>query len=150
MDVEMEGFEVVLWAAIFVFGLVLAFIQMHHLMNISELEIDHLNPIEFCEKINCTIKPEIIALAGLTLLLLFVDRIAFGIHLLVLLYSIYEQVKRPTEFDSTTVFKKIKPFQIRSTIKLIFHISFCIYFMVWFVMGLVGLLVNARKKPKAV
>jgi len=52
------GLEVAYWIVVFVTTAILLFIDIYSLILFSDLLLDHLNPIELCEKVNFLIYPE--------------------------------------------------------------------------------------------
>jgi len=122
-----------LWAAGLLFGTVFFIIMF------SDLEVDYINPVDLCNKLNMFILPENGAQAFLTVLFLFSGQwLTFIINLPLMAFNINKIVNKDRMFDATEIFRTVPAHKKESFIKLGFYVLCFFYYLYRMIVALIA------------
>ncbi|KAK4523601.1 hypothetical protein GAYE_PCTG70G1497 [Galdieria yellowstonensis] len=123
------GLEVAYWIVVFVTTAILLFIDIYSLILFSDLLLDHLNPIELCEKVNFLIYPEFGVHVFLTLFLFFGGHWFVAVFNLPLVaFHVRKYLRNEHLLDNTRVFRVAAQVQRYYELKMgFFLVTFVTY-----------------------
>ncbi|KAI0343754.1 cornichon [Trametopsis cervina] len=122
----------VLWAA----GLM--FTAVFFVIMFSDLETDYINPIDFCNKMNKFVLPEVAAHGFLSLLfLLSGEWVAFLLNAPLLAYNANKILKQNHMFDATEIFRTMGPQKNEVFFKLGFYLISFFYYLYRMILALI-------------
>ncbi|KAH8926488.1 cornichon [Atractiella rhizophila] len=129
------------WLFLFsvIMAAVLLFTAVYFIIMFSDLEVDYINPIDLCNKLNQFVLPEMAAHAFLTLLYLFSFQFtALTINLPLVAYNINKVVNKNHLYDATEIFRTLSVHKKESFIKLGFYLAYFFYALYRMILALVA------------
>ncbi|GMM51937.1 cornichon family protein [Starmerella bacillaris] len=115
------------------------FTQGYFLVLYGDLEIDYINPIDLCNKINPYVIPDMLVHLSLCLILLLTGHFwtfLFNVPLLVFNYLSYRSGR--SVLDATEIFKTVSKYKRNSFIRLIFHLFAFFYYIFNMIIAIIG------------
>jgi len=121
--------EVFLWILALIFTAGLIFTSVFTLISYTELECDHVNPVDMTRSVNGIIVPEMAVQALLTIILFFSGNFVESVINLPLLgWNIYKTVTRSYFLDATQIFRTLSKQKRIGFVKLgFFMVTFFLY-----------------------
>lgn len=102
------------------------------LIELSNLEVDHINPRDLRDNIQPYILPEHCVQIGMTVLFLFTGNwVACLLNLPLAVYHGLKIQSGTWKIDAATVFKKLKSYQYPCYVKLVFYLVTFFYYLYW-------------------
>ncbi|WBW73354.1 cornichon family protein Erv14 [Schizosaccharomyces osmophilus] len=95
--------------------------QIYFIIMFSDLEMDYINPIDLCNKLNQYIIPEILTHTGMTLLLLLAGKwvlVLFNLPLIV--FHVNQIIHKTHVLDATEIFRQLGRHKRVTFIKALF------------------------------
>merc|ERR1711974_160413 len=124
------SFDAWMWLFIFFVGAGLLFVTVYFLISFSDLECDHLNPIDLSNKLNSVVLPEYIAHTSLTaVFMLTLNIVPFILNAPLVYYHARKYMNRKHLFDSTTLITKLDSYRKEAYIKLGVYLLLFFYYM---------------------
>ncbi|TCD66547.1 COPII-coated vesicle protein [Steccherinum ochraceum] len=114
-------------------------IALIQIIMFSDLEVDYINPIDLCNKLNQFILPEHIAHAFLCVLFLICGQwIAFLINAPLLAFNINKIRGGNHMYDATEIFRSLPSHKKESFIKLGFYLLSFFYYLYRMIVALIA------------
>jgi len=131
--------EVLFWAITFLGTAMLLFCAVYALILFSDLQVDHINPIELCELINRLVVPEYAGHLVLTAIIFirgFYLAALLNVPLLVFNAMRYKDKKHL--LDNTSIFNDVSKERRISEVKLVYHLLLFFVYLYFFIVTLVA------------
>lgn len=118
---------------------ILLFIMVYFIIMFSDLEVDYINPIDLCNKLNLVVLPEY----GLHALLCVLFVLSFQItcviiNLPLLAYNAKKVMDNKYKFDPTVIFRDLSLHKRDCFIKLGFFMLTFFYYLYRMIIALIG------------
>ncbi|KAJ3335778.1 hypothetical protein HDU93_004444, partial [Gonapodya sp. JEL0774] len=105
----------------------------------SDLELDYVNPIDLCSKLNQFVVPEMAAHAFLTVLFLGSGSwIAFILNAPLVAYHVNKYINQKHVYDATEIFRTLPSHKRECFIKLAFYLLSFFYYLYRMILGLLN------------
>lgn len=114
------------------------FLQGYFLVLLGDLELDYINPIDLCNKINKYMLPEMIIHASISVLLLITGHFwsfLFNVPLLALNFQFVRSKKYL--LDATEIFKTMLTYKRNCFIRLVFYLFAFFYYLFHMIIAIV-------------
>jgi len=126
------------WMLIFVIGIALVFCVVVHLVTLTDLESDYINPVDATERLNKFLIPEYVVHTSITVLfLLTLNFIPFLANSLLVAWHAKRFAERQHLLDATSIYPSLAERKKQSNIKLGFYCIMFFYYMYRMVYALV-------------
>ncbi|KAG0290081.1 hypothetical protein BGZ98_003594 [Dissophora globulifera] len=130
-------------AMVFLFGVIvgagLLFVKVFFVILISDLEVDYINPIELCNKLNQFVIPEMFVQAFMTFIFLISGQwIATLWNLPLVAYNVNKVMNEKHMFDPTEIFRTLGQHKKECFIKLGFYLLSFFYYLYRMILALVS------------
>ncbi|KAK4523382.1 hypothetical protein GAYE_PCTG52G1277 [Galdieria yellowstonensis] len=133
-------FEILYWIFVFMLTAALLFCAIYTLVLFSDLMIDHINPVELCDKVNFLIYPEFFVHVFLTLTLLAKGHWLIALlNLPLIAYNINRYRRKKHLLDNTRVFSIVGREQRICEVKMGFFLLTFFVYLYCFVMTMIRL-----------
>ena len=121
-----------------VISAVLLFTSVYFVIMFSDLEMDYVNPIELCKKLNVLVVPEMLLHAVMTALFLpSLQLVSITINVPLLAYNYLRWSTKSHRLDATDIFRHL-PYRKREAIaKLVFFMLSFFYYLFRMVSSLI-------------
>lgn len=114
------------------------FMQGFFVVMYSDLEIDYINPIDLCNKLNPYILPEAALQACVCVFLLLTGYwLSFILCLPVLVFNAYTIRNNQHLLDATEIFKTLSKHKRAAFMKLIYHLILFFYFLFYMIISII-------------
>eukprot|EP00163_Fabomonas_tropica_P001330 TRINITY_DN11005_c0_g2_i1.p1 TRINITY_DN11005_c0_g2~~TRINITY_DN11005_c0_g2_i1.p1 ORF type:complete len:139 (-),score=22.40 TRINITY_DN11005_c0_g2_i1:242-658(-) len=131
-------FDAWLWLFIFFLGAALLFCTIYLIISFSDLECDHINPIDMCKRLNPLVLPEVGGQAGLTVMLLLTGNwFGFILNAPITAWNVMKVQNKNHMYDSTTLITKLEGHKKEAYVKLGLYLLYFFYYMYRMVYALV-------------
>jgi len=117
----------------------LLFTSVFYVIMYSDLEVDYINPIDLCNKLNQFMLPENGAHIFLAVLFLLSGQwIAFLFNLPLAAFNVNKIVKNDRMLDATEIFRTLDVHKRESFIKLAFYVTSFFYYLYRMIVALIN------------
>ncbi|PRT53752.1 ER-derived vesicles protein ERV14 [Wickerhamiella sorbophila] len=115
------------------------FMQVFFTIMYSDLEVDYINPIDLCNKLNVYLIPEAALQGFVTLLFLITGHwLSFLLNLPISLFNGNQIFKNQYLLDATEIFRTLGRHKKESFSKLGFHLLIFFFYLYSFIVALIG------------
>eukprot|EP00123_Amoebidium_parasiticum_P019284 comp24436_c0_seq1/m.46703 comp24436_c0_seq1/g.46703 ORF comp24436_c0_seq1/g.46703 comp24436_c0_seq1/m.46703 type:complete len:135 (-) comp24436_c0_seq1:418-822(-) len=130
-------------AILFVMAVILSalllFMMVYFIIMFSDLEVDYINPIDLCQKLNQYVLPEYGVHGVLTLaFLLNMEILPFLINTPLLGYNIYNYTQGKHHLDPTVIFRDLNKHKRDCFVKLGFFLLCFFYYLYRMILALIS------------
>ena len=121
-----------------VIAAVLLFTMVYYVIMFSDLELDYVNPIELCRRLNRVVVPEMAVHAALSVsLLLGMQLVSAALNLPLLAYHVHRYLEGRHVFEPTDIFRHLAYRKRESMVKLGFFLLSFFYYLYRMVSSLI-------------
>ncbi|GJQ14816.1 hypothetical protein GpartN1_g6607.t1 [Galdieria partita] len=132
--------EVAYWIVVFLTTAVLLFMDIYSLILFSDLLMDHLNPVELCDKVNFLIYPEFGIHLFLTLLLFLGGHWFVGLlNIPLIAFHIQKYIRKEHLLDNTRVFRVAAQVQRYYELKMGFFLLTFVTYLYCFIRAMLSI-----------